>query len=77
MPGYETSIERDDPDTMESTDRSLITDITESLSFLTIESRQNRQKERFRRELVREHIDNRKLKPSLLRSLAKTLTKPL
>jgi hypothetical protein len=77
MAGYETSIDREEADTMGITGRNLITGLSESLSFLSIESRTNRQKEKLRSELVSEHIDNRKQTPSLLQSLADTLTRPL
>jgi hypothetical protein len=58
MAGYETSIDREEADTMGITGRNLITGLSESLSFLSIESRTNRQKEKLRSELVSEHIDH-------------------
>jgi len=64
-------------DLTDHTDRSLITDISASLSYLSPESRKNRQRERLRKELVREHIESRERKPSLLQSLAQRLTQPL
>ena len=64
-------------DLTDHTDRSLITDISASLSYLSSESRKNRQKERLRKELVREHIESQEKEPSLLQSLAQKLTQPL
>jgi len=77
MPGYDTSTDLQDPDITGNTDRSLITDISASLSYLSSASRMNRQKEKLRQELVSEYLENRKKSPSLLRSIANTLTKPL
>ena len=64
-------------DLTDNPDRSLITNISASLSYLSSESRKNRQKERLRKELVREHIESQEMEPSLLQSLAQKLTQPL
>ena len=64
-------------DITDNTDRSLITDISASLSYLSSKNRISRQKERLRKELVREHIASQQNEPSLLQSLAKKLTRPL
>jgi hypothetical protein len=79
MAGDETRDNGENLDTTDNTDRSLITDITASLSYLSSKSRKSRQKERFRTELVREHIENkeREKDPSLLQSVAQKLTRPL
>jgi len=79
MIGDETGNDEETLDKTDSTDRSLITDISDSLSYLSSESRKNRQRERLRKELVREHIENQEKKKelSLLQSLANKLTKTL
>ena len=77
MAGDETSDNGENLDITDSTDRSLITDITASLSYLSSKSRKNRQRERLRKELVQEHIEYQKKEPSLLQSLADKLTRPL
>ena len=41
----------------------LMTDISESLFYLSSENRNNRKKEKLRQELVREHIENQKQTP--------------
>ena len=64
-------------DHTDHTDRSLITDISDSLSNLLPTNRKKRQKEKLRRELVQEHIENQEQSHSLLRSVAKKLSKPL
>jgi len=77
MTGDETGDDAENLDLTDNTDRSLITDISVSLSYLSSKSRRNRQRERLRKELVREHIESQEKKPSLLHSLAKRLTSPL
>lgn len=77
MIGDETGSDEEKLDTTDSTDRSLITDISDSLSYLSSENRKIRQKERLRKELVREHIENQEKEPSLLQSLVNKLTKML
>ena len=77
MTGDETGEDEESFDLTDNTDRSLITDISESLSYLSSKNRKNRQRERLRKELVREHIENQEKEPSLLQSLANKLTKPL
>jgi hypothetical protein len=77
MAGDETRDNGENFDIPDNTDRSLITDISASLSYLSSKSRINRQKERLRKELVREHIASQQKEPSLLQSLAQKLTRPL
>jgi hypothetical protein len=77
MAGDETRDNGENFDITDNTDRSLITDISASLSYLSSESRKNRQKERLRKELVCEHIESQQKQPSLLQSLAQKLTRPL
>ena len=70
----ETSGHEENLDLTDNTDRSRITDISASLSYLSPKSRKNRQKEKLRKELVCEHIENQEKEPSLLQSLAKRIT---
>ena len=77
MPGYETISVEENLDITDTTGRSLMTDISESLFYLSSENRNNRKKEKLRQELVREHIENQKQTPSLLQSIAIKLTTPL
>ena len=48
---------------LDVTDRNIITVISESLSYLSSESRKNRRKKKLREELVHEHIENKKQAP--------------
>ena len=81
MAGDKTGSDREDLDTTDTTDRSLITDISDTLSYLSPKSRKIRERERLRKELVREHIENQApvqtQSTSLLKSLADKLTKSL
>ena len=77
MAGDETRDNGEKFDITDNSDRSLITDISASLSYLSSKNRINRQKERLRKELVREHIASQQKEPSLLQSLAQKLTRPL
>jgi hypothetical protein len=77
MPGYETISIGENIDMTDTTGRSLMTDISESLFYLSSENRSNRKKEKLRQELVREHIESQKQTPSLLQSIAIKLTTPL
>jgi hypothetical protein len=77
MAGYETRDNGDNFDITDNTGHSLITDISASLSYLSSESRKTRQKERLRKELVREHIESQQKEPSLLQSFAQKLTRLL
>ena len=61
-------------DITDLTDRSLITDITEALKQVSGKSRVERQRQRIRDDLVREHLAIEKLRPpgcSKLRKLFK------
>jgi hypothetical protein len=77
MVSEKTGSDGENLDATDTTDRSLITDISDSLSYLSSKSRKFRQREKLRKELVQEHIENQKKEPSLLQSLADKLTKPL
>jgi hypothetical protein len=77
MTGDNTGSDGENLDATDTTDRSLITDISESLSYLSSKSRKKRQREKLRKELVQEHIEYQKKEPSLLQSLADKLTRPL
>jgi hypothetical protein len=83
MAGDKTGSDGENLDTTDTTDRSLITDISDTLSYLSPKSRKSREKDRLRKELVREHIENQvqvqteSPSPSLLKSLADKLTRSL
>ena len=77
MPGDETISIGENLDMTDTTDRSLMTDISESLFYLSSENRKKRKREKLRQELVRAHIENQKQTPSLLQSIAIKLTTPL
>ena len=62
-------------DVTDHTDRSLITDISNTLSNLSGEKRAEYRRQKLRDELVREHIENKKQAPSILRSLFNKLVK--
>jgi hypothetical protein len=71
---------RDEPDTdwgdldiTDRTDRSLITDISETFAYLSPESRANRRKQKLREELVRAHFEQQIQAPSILKSLVNKL----
>ena len=74
MTGDETDTDWDNLDVMDKTDRSLITDISESFAYLSNESRVQRKKQRLREELVRAHIEQQIQAPSILQSLVSKLT---
>ena len=77
MAGEKTGSDGGILDTADTTDRSLITDISDTLSYLSPKNRKNRQREKLRKELVQEHIENQEQTYSLLKSFAKKLSKPL
>jgi hypothetical protein len=58
-----------DFDFTDHTDRSLVTDISNTLNNLSRENRAKRRMQKLREELVREYIDNKKQPPSFLKSL--------
>ena len=74
MTGNETDTDWDDLDITDRTDRSLITDISETFAYLSNESRAQRKRQRLREELVRAHIEQQIQAPSILRSLVSKLT---
>jgi hypothetical protein len=57
-----TGIDR--TDMTDLSDRSLITDISEALKQVSGRSRAERQRQRIRDDLVREHLASEKLRPS-------------
>ncbi len=59
----------------DSTDRSLITDISESFAYMSNESRAKRRKQKLREELVRAHIEQQIQAPSMLQSIVSKLTR--
>ena len=74
MTGNETETDWKDLDITDRTDRSLITDISETFAYLSNESRTRRKKQRLREELVRAHIEQQIQAPSILQSLVSKLT---
>jgi hypothetical protein len=56
-------------------DRSLITDISKTLTNMSGENRAKRRRQKLRAELVREHIENKKQSPNFLKSLSMHLLK--
>ena len=75
MNGETTETDWENLDVEDRTDRSLITDITDTFSNLSGEKRAERRRQKLREELVREHIENKKRAPTLLQSLAGKLFK--
>jgi len=63
----------DDLDVTDRTDRSLITDISETFALLSNESRAQRRNQKLREELVRVHIEQQIQAPSILKSLINKL----
>lgn len=55
------------------TDRNLITSISGSLLYLSGENRAERRKQKLREEIVREHIEKEKQKPSIRWSIVSKL----
>ncbi|MCP4767446.1 MAG: hypothetical protein GY875_14360 [Gammaproteobacteria bacterium] len=64
-----------DFDLTDRTDRSLITDISETFSYLSGKNRAERRKQKLREELVREHIKHKKKPASLVCSILNKLAK--
>ena len=56
-------------DFTDHTNRSLITDISKTLTNMSGENRAKRRRQKLRAELVREHIGNKKQSPKSLKSL--------
>ena len=75
MTADDTDPDWGDLDITDRTDRSLITDISETFAYLSPESRAKRRKQKLREELVRAHIEQQIRAPSILQSLVNKLTK--
>ena len=73
MPRDDTDTDWGDLDDTDSTDRSLITDISETFAYLSPESRERRRKQKLREELVRAHFEQQLQAPSILRSIVSKL----
>ena len=56
--------------------RGLLTELAESLSYLSSESRAERKKQKLRADLVREYIEDDKQSPSLLQTVVGKLVNP-
>ena len=63
-----TNTDWESQDLTDSTDRSLITDISETLAYMSREKRALRRSQKLREELVREHLESSKQKQSTLGS---------
>lgn len=70
-----TNTDWESQDLTDSTDRSLITDISETLAYMSKEKRALRRSQKLREELVREHLENGKKKQSSLGSSIRKLFK--
>jgi hypothetical protein len=75
MTADDTDDDWGDLDVTDHTDRSLITDISETIAYLSPQSRENRRKQKLREELVRVHIEQQIQAPSILKSLVSKLTR--
>ena len=70
-----TNTDWENQDLTDSTDRSLITDISETLAYMSSEKRALRRSQKLREELVREHIETRKKTQSAFGSSIRNLFK--
>lgn len=75
MSGDTRNTDWESQDLTDPTDRSLITDISETLALMSSEKRALRRSQKLREELVREHIESSKQSQSTLRSLIRNLFK--
>jgi len=75
MTADETDTDWGDLDVTGRTERSLITDISETFAYLSPQNRANRRKQKLREELVRAHIEQQIQAPSILQSFVDKLTK--
>ena len=62
-------------DSANSAPRGLLTDIVGSLSYMSGENRAERKRQKLRRDLVRDYIEEREQPPSLLQSVVDKLVK--
>ena len=70
-----TNTDWESQDLTDSTDRSLITDISETLAYMSREKRALRRSQKLREELVREHLESSKKTQSTLGSSIRKLFK--
>lgn len=70
-----TNTDWESQDLTDATDRSLITDISETLAYMSREKRALRRSQKLREELVREHLENSKKTQSTLGSSIRNLFK--
>jgi len=75
MTADDTDDDWGDLDITDRTDRSLITDISETFAYLSPESREKRRKQKLREELVRAHIEQQLQAPSILQALVNKLNR--
>lgn len=70
-----TISDREGIELTDHTDRSLITDISRSLNYISGESRAKRQQQQLLEALVREHIEDKQHAPSFLKSMLLKLSR--
>ena len=75
MSGDTTNTDWKNSDLTDSTDRSLITDISETLAYMSSEKRAIRRRQKLREELVREYIESKEQTESSLKSWFRKLLK--
>jgi len=75
MSGDATEKNWGNPDSSKSASRGLLTDIADSLSYLSGENRAERRRQKLRKDLVREYIEDSEQPPSLLQSVVSKLVK--
>ena len=75
MSGDTRNTDWESQDLTDPTDRSLITDISETLALMSSEKRALRRSQKLREELVREHIESSKQSRSTLGTLIGNLFK--
>lgn len=68
MSGDTTNTDWKNSDLTDSTDRSLITDISETLAYMSSENRAMRRRQKLREELVREYIESKEQPRPALKS---------
>jgi len=75
MSGDTTDTDWKSSDLTDSTDRSLVTDISETLAYMSRENRAIRRRQKLREELVREYIESKEQPRSSLKSWFRNLLK--
>jgi hypothetical protein len=68
MTGDSTDTDWNNSDFTDPADRSLVTDISETLAYMSSKNRAERRRQKLREELVREYIENTKKSRSSFRA---------